>query len=175
MEVRELSENDIELVCRHREEMFRDAGRSEEVLQVMTRHFRGWLRPHLHDRTYFGFVVCESDQPIAGIGLMLIDWPPHPARTAGSPRCPSRALPKPCGWSLAHTRLFFDPVEFHLQLANLAVQSLRLGVLIDRLRPALPFEKFASLGQDLLLVLPHLHRVHAVFLGNFVQRLQPTD
>ncbi|MEA3122272.1 MAG: hypothetical protein QOH33_1845, partial [Paraburkholderia sp.] len=43
MEVRELSENDIELVCRHREEMFRDAGRSEEVLQIMTRHFRDWL------------------------------------------------------------------------------------------------------------------------------------
>lgn len=79
MEVRELSENDIELVCRHREEMFRDAGRSEEVLQVMTQHFRDWLRPHLRDRTYFGYVVCENGQPIAGIGLMLIDWPPHPS------------------------------------------------------------------------------------------------
>lgn len=79
MEVRELSENDLELVCRHRKEMFRDAGRGEEVLQVMTEHFRDWLRPHLRDRTYFGFVVCENDQPIAGIGLMLIDWPPHPA------------------------------------------------------------------------------------------------
>jgi ribosomal protein S18 acetylase RimI-like enzyme len=79
MEVRELSENDVELVCRHREEMFRDAGRSEEVLQIMTRHFRDWLRPRLRDRTYFGFVACDNGQPIAGIGLMLIDWPPHPS------------------------------------------------------------------------------------------------
>jgi ribosomal protein S18 acetylase RimI-like enzyme len=79
MEVRELSENDVELICRHREEMFRDAGRSEEVLQVMTQHFRDWLRPRLSDRTYFGFVVCDNGQPIAGIGLMLIDWPPHPS------------------------------------------------------------------------------------------------
>jgi ribosomal protein S18 acetylase RimI-like enzyme len=79
MEVRELSENDVELVCLHREEMFRNAGRSEEVLQVMTQHFRDWLRPRLSARTYFGFVVCDNGQPIAGIGLMLIDWPPHPS------------------------------------------------------------------------------------------------
>lgn len=48
-------------------------------------------------------------------------------------------------------------------------------MLIDRLRPALSFEKLASLRQDLLLVLPNLHRVNAVFLGNFVQRLQAPD
>ena len=79
MDVRELSESDIELVCRHREEMFRDAGRSEDVLRVMTQHFRDWLRPRLRDRSYFGFLVCDNGQPIAGIGLMLIDWPPHPS------------------------------------------------------------------------------------------------
>lgn len=79
MEVREISENDVELICRHREEMFYDAGRGEEILQVMTENFRDWLRPHLRDRTYFGFIVCDKGEPIAGIGLMLIDWPPHPS------------------------------------------------------------------------------------------------
>lgn len=28
---------------------------------------------------YFGHVLSDNGQPIAGIGLMLIDWPPHPA------------------------------------------------------------------------------------------------
>lgn len=79
MEVRELSEQDIELVCRHRELMFREAGRSDEILKPMTLHFREWLRPRLNDHSYFGFVACDNGEPIAGIGLMLIDWPPHPA------------------------------------------------------------------------------------------------
>jgi ribosomal protein S18 acetylase RimI-like enzyme len=86
MDVRELREDDLELVCRHREAMFRDAGRDEAVLQTMTAHFREWLRPRLRDRTYFGFAICEQEQPIAGIGLMLIDWPPHPSHPATDKR-----------------------------------------------------------------------------------------
>lgn len=86
MEVRKLTVSDVELVCRHREAMFRDAGRSEDVLHVMTRHFRDWLTPRLLDRSYFGFVICDDDTPIAGIGLMLIDWPPHPSHPTSDKR-----------------------------------------------------------------------------------------
>lgn len=86
MEVRKLSERDLELVCRHREEMFRDAGRSSDVLSPMTQHFREWLRPRLRDGSYFGFIACDQGGPIAGIGLMLIDWPPHPAHPISDKR-----------------------------------------------------------------------------------------
>jgi len=79
MNVRELHKGDLELVCRQREQMFRDAGRSEDVLETMTEHFRTWLEPRLGDGTYFGFVLTENEQPVAGIGLMVIDWPPHPS------------------------------------------------------------------------------------------------
>ena len=79
MEVRELEANDVEYICRHREEMFRDAGRAEEVLQVMTQHFRNWVTPRLLDGSYFGFLGYEQEKPIAGIGMMVIDWPPHPS------------------------------------------------------------------------------------------------
>ena len=79
MNLRELHEGDLELVCRQREQMFRDAGRSEDVLKTMTEHFRTWLEPRLGDGTYFGFVLTENEQPVAGIGLMVIDWPPHPS------------------------------------------------------------------------------------------------
>lgn len=80
MKVRKLCEEDIETICRHREEMFRDAGRGDDVLKPMTLHFREWLRPRLNDGSYFGFIACQEDgEPIAGVGLMLIDWPPHPS------------------------------------------------------------------------------------------------
>lgn len=78
MDIRTLQPVDLDLVCRHREDMFRDAGNSDAVLRPMTGHFRAWLKPRLQDGSYFGFVVCDGGVPVAGIGLMLIDWPPHP-------------------------------------------------------------------------------------------------
>ncbi|WP_257385342.1 GNAT family N-acetyltransferase [Tahibacter caeni] len=86
MDVRRLAADDLELVCRHREEMFRDAGRDDAVLATMTAHFRPWLAPRLRDGSYFGFVLQDEGRPIAGIGLMLIDWPPHPLHPADDRR-----------------------------------------------------------------------------------------
>jgi ribosomal protein S18 acetylase RimI-like enzyme len=74
--------DDLELVCRHREAMFGEAGRDAATLAIMTEHFRVWLAPRLADGRYFGYVLTEADAndaPVAGIGLMEIDWPPHPA------------------------------------------------------------------------------------------------
>jgi ribosomal protein S18 acetylase RimI-like enzyme len=86
MDIRTLRADDLELICRHREAMFRDAGRSDDVLAPMTAHFREWLKPRLHDGTYFGFVMSHDGKPVAGIGLMLIDWPPHPEHPAQDKR-----------------------------------------------------------------------------------------
>lgn len=78
MDIRTLCIDDLDLVCQHREEMFRDAGTDNDVLVTMTEHFREWLKPHLLDDSYFGYVMLDGGAPVAGIGLMLIDWPPHP-------------------------------------------------------------------------------------------------
>jgi ribosomal protein S18 acetylase RimI-like enzyme len=81
MHVRPVDKNDLDQICRHREAMFREAGRDAPTLATMTAHFRTWLAPRLADGSYFGFLVCdgdEGDEPVAGIGLMEIDWPPHP-------------------------------------------------------------------------------------------------
>lgn len=86
MDIRTLCAHDLELVCRHREEMFRDAGRSDDVLSPMTTHFREWVRPRLQDGSYFGFVMLDDGAPVAGIGLMLIEWPPHPEHPASDKR-----------------------------------------------------------------------------------------
>lgn len=77
--IREVTPDDLELICRHREEMFRDAGTPEAVLIEMTEHFRPWLAPRLQNGTYFGYVISSEARPVAGVGLMLIDWPPHPS------------------------------------------------------------------------------------------------
>lgn len=77
--VRPVCPDDLDTICRHREAMFREAGRDAETLQTMTAHFRAWLAPRLIDGAYFGYVMSEHGAIVAGIGLMLIDWPPHPA------------------------------------------------------------------------------------------------
>ncbi|RAO74427.1 GNAT family N-acetyltransferase [Dyella jiangningensis] len=79
MDIRTLCADDLELICRHREAMFRDAGKGDDVLRPMTAHFREWLRPRLANGSYFGFMMSDGGTVVAGIGLMLIDWPPHPA------------------------------------------------------------------------------------------------
>lgn len=77
--LRRLEPGDREMVCRHREAMFLEAGGDAQNLRRMTQHFRPWLAPRLADGRYYGFVVLEGDAPAAAIGLMSIDWPPHPA------------------------------------------------------------------------------------------------
>lgn len=76
--LRPLTPDDLDLVCHHRAAMFADAGRSAEVLEAMAAPFRAWLTPRLADGSYFGFVAMEEGAAVAGIGLMAIDWPPHP-------------------------------------------------------------------------------------------------
>ncbi|CAG9177299.1 GNAT family N-acetyltransferase [Cupriavidus pinatubonensis] len=79
MECRPLCIDDLELVCLHREAMFREAGRDAPTLAAMQGPFRDWLRPRLADGSYFGWVMEEGGAPLAGIGLMVIEWPPHPS------------------------------------------------------------------------------------------------
>ncbi len=75
--VRPVAPDDLELVCSQRRRMFAEAGRPEQELAPMTLAFRAWLRPRLADGRYFGFVVEDGADPVAGVGLFVLDWPPH--------------------------------------------------------------------------------------------------
>ena len=77
--IRPVSPSDLELICRHRHEMFREAGRTEADLAPMAEPFRRWLAKRLEDGAYFGFVAENAGRAIGAVGLMAIDWPPHPA------------------------------------------------------------------------------------------------
>ena len=70
---------DLDLVCRHRHEMFKASGRTDEALAPMSAAFRDWLAPRLTSGDYFGWIAMEDAAPIAGLGMMVIDWPPHPS------------------------------------------------------------------------------------------------
>ncbi|MEH2518608.1 ribosomal protein S18 acetylase RimI-like enzyme [Bradyrhizobium sp. AZCC 1610] len=79
---RPITPRDLDLVCRHREAMFRESnapGRTEDVLKAMTAAFRVWAEPRLKDGSYFGYIVEDAGASVAGIGLMVINWPPHPS------------------------------------------------------------------------------------------------
>jgi GNAT superfamily N-acetyltransferase len=78
---RPVTPDDVELICDQRERLFRESnspGRTEEVIRTQTAHFRPWLVPRLRDGSYFGFILEDAGKAVAGIGLMVIEWPPGP-------------------------------------------------------------------------------------------------
>ncbi|GAC1033336.1 GNAT family N-acetyltransferase [Pseudomonas sp. No.21] len=79
LQVRRLVPDDLERVCVHREAMFLEAGGDPARLRVMTEHFRPWLRERLADGRYYGFALMDEARVAAAIGLMSIEWPPHPS------------------------------------------------------------------------------------------------
>ena len=77
---------DLELICRHRHEMFKASGRTDAIVQPSTDAFRDWLKPRLGDGSYFGWIAQLDQIDVAGLGMMVIDWPPHPAHPLQSRR-----------------------------------------------------------------------------------------
>lgn len=78
--------SDLDLICRHRLEMFRAMGRADSGLGQMIETFRHWLSPRLNAGVYFGFVAMEDEAAIGGVGLLELDWPPHPAHPSDARR-----------------------------------------------------------------------------------------
>lgn len=77
---------DLEVVCHHREEMFRGAGAPEADVVAMAPAFRQWLESRLREGSYTGWIVEHSGTPVAGTGFIVLDWPPHPRHPADNRR-----------------------------------------------------------------------------------------
>ena len=87
--LREIQPGDLDTICRHRARMFLDSGRPEPAVVAMAEPFRRWLEPRLLDGTYFGWLVEDADVPgavIGGLGMMELDWPPHPLHPSDARR-----------------------------------------------------------------------------------------
>jgi len=108
--MRPVNPSDLDLVCRHREAMFREAGRDEAVLAAMAAPFRAWLEPRLANGAYAGFIAEENGMAAGGVGLMVVDWPPHPEHPSEDKR----------GYVL---NLFVEPAHRRRGLASLLMAA----------------------------------------------------
>jgi GNAT superfamily N-acetyltransferase len=75
---REVAASDLDLICRHRRDMFLASGRAAERVAEMDAPFRAWLQSKLAAGLYGGWIAETAGAPVGGLGLMEIDWPPHP-------------------------------------------------------------------------------------------------
>ncbi|WP_424950947.1 GNAT family N-acetyltransferase [Deinococcus sp.] len=65
---------DAALIASQREAMFTDMG--TEYTEAVA-NFTPWVQRHLTAGTYLGWIVEAEGQPVAGAGLLVLDWPPH--------------------------------------------------------------------------------------------------
>ena len=71
----------------------------------------------------------------------------------------------------ADPRLFFEPVQFHVELTDLRVQAIWIALRVNWFRTSLTVKKYRRLLNQFFLPLPNLGRMHVVLLGNLVDRL----
>ncbi|MEJ6022321.1 GNAT family N-acetyltransferase [Ramlibacter sp. PS4R-6] len=76
-QLRALRTSDLELVCRHREQLFLEAGRAPALVAQMRAPFREWLQRHFAAGTYVGWIAERDGRAAGGAGFIELDWPPH--------------------------------------------------------------------------------------------------
>ena len=87
METRLATEADAALIASHRHAMFTDMGGTPaSVLDEMSRSFLPWVARRIAAGKYIGWITEDGDRPVAGAGLLILDWPPHPLDPAGEHR-----------------------------------------------------------------------------------------
>lgn len=78
--VRGVQAADIPVVAAHRERVFVEhAARDEGELTAMSAAFSAWLQRKLREGRYVGWLAETGGAIVAGIGVFLVEWPPHPA------------------------------------------------------------------------------------------------
>ncbi|MGC8551019.1 MAG: GNAT family N-acetyltransferase [Acidobacteriaceae bacterium] len=70
---------DAALITYHRRRMFVDAGRPDnQLLDRMADAHTPWVARMIEDGKYIGWLTETDGKVVAGAGLLLLDWPPHP-------------------------------------------------------------------------------------------------
>ncbi|MDK2125767.1 GNAT family N-acetyltransferase [Parachitinimonas caeni] len=70
---------DVERIGLQRYRMFTEAGwPDDERMQAMNTAFIPWLESALARGEYFGWMIEHQGEPVAGLGMFWLSWPPHP-------------------------------------------------------------------------------------------------
>jgi len=78
---------DSALIAAHRRAMFEDMGSAAPAtLDAMTRSFEPWVARKIAEGKYISWITEDDATPVAGAGLLILDWPPHPFDPAGEHR-----------------------------------------------------------------------------------------
>ena len=86
IEIRPVQRQDLAVICKHRRSMFGEMGWSTAKLDAAMATFAEWLAPRLDDDSYYGFLAEEQGADVGGIGLMALEFPPHPIHPESSQR-----------------------------------------------------------------------------------------
>jgi len=79
LETRRATAADANIITHHRRRMFIDAGRpDDQVLSVMSGNFEPWVAKMIDEQKYIAWLTVDGDRVVAGAGLLILDWPPHP-------------------------------------------------------------------------------------------------
>jgi GNAT superfamily N-acetyltransferase len=79
LETRMAVKADARLITHHRRSMFADAQvGNDRVLDEMGSWFEAWVAKMIAEEKYFGWFALDGERAVAGVGLLLLDWPPHP-------------------------------------------------------------------------------------------------
>jgi GNAT superfamily N-acetyltransferase len=78
-EIRPATIGDSEVIIAHRRAMFFEMGYHDQVvLDAMVMAFRPWLLRKMEAGEYLTWLAVRADGSVAaGLGLWLMDWPPH--------------------------------------------------------------------------------------------------
>lgn len=78
---------DAALISSHRRRMFVDAGRPDnQVLDRMAEAHTPWVARMIAEGKYMGWLTETEGKIVAGAGLLILDWPPHPLDPATTQR-----------------------------------------------------------------------------------------
>jgi GNAT superfamily N-acetyltransferase len=72
---RPLEVRDAQLIGEHRCRMFEEADMPYSATVPL---FREWLDKAFAAGNYTGWIAEYAGEPVAGAGMMFLDWPPHP-------------------------------------------------------------------------------------------------
>lgn len=75
--LRPVTSADGDLICEHRRDMFLAAGDEVAAKAAMSSEYSDWQVAALRSGAYFGFIAELDGTPVGGIGLMVLESPPH--------------------------------------------------------------------------------------------------